>query len=133
MVENCFSILLFFFLRGLLGKYSLIEKITFNAMDRANFTYLLVKTLLVCRLQHVLCSYHISTSSMCYQSTYTLLNGIYVLISSKSFLCSIQYDSLKKIHKARVPTLFLSGLADQLIPPRMMTSLYKVCLFIRYR
>ena len=40
----------------------------------------------------------------------------------------MQFDSLKKIRKARVPTLFLSGLADQLIPPRMMTSLYKVCL-----
>lgn len=39
-----------------------------------------------------------------------------------------QFDSLKKIRKARVPTLFLSGLADQLIPPRMMTSLYKVYL-----
>lgn len=39
-----------------------------------------------------------------------------------------QFDSLKKIRKARVPTLFLSGLADQLIPPRMMTSLYKVHL-----
>lgn len=36
-----------------------------------------------------------------------------------------KYDSLKKIRKARIPTLFLSGLADQLIPPRMMTSLYK--------
>lgn len=36
-----------------------------------------------------------------------------------------KFDSLKKIRKARVPTLFLSGLADQLIPPRMMTSLYK--------
>lgn len=36
-----------------------------------------------------------------------------------------KFDSAKKIRKARVPTLFLSGLADQLIPPRMMTSLYK--------
>lgn len=36
-----------------------------------------------------------------------------------------KFDSLKKIRKSKVPTLFLSGLADQLIPPRMMTSLYK--------
>ena len=40
---------------------------------------------------------------------------------------ALQFDSLKKIRKSKVPTLFLSGLADQLIPPRMMTSLYKVC------
>lgn len=51
-----------------------------------------------------------------------IINGL----SKLPYFCfRNMYDSLKKIHKARVPTLFLSGLADQLIPPRMMTSLYK--------
>ncbi|XP_068707098.1 protein ABHD13-like [Montipora capricornis] len=51
-----------------------------------------------------------------------VMNGI----SKLPYFCfRNKYDSLRKIRKARVPTLFLSGLADQLIPPRMMTSLYK--------
>lgn len=51
-----------------------------------------------------------------------VMNGI----SKLPYFCfRNKFDSLKKIRKARVPTLFLSGLADQLIPPRMMTSLYK--------
>ncbi|XP_067046618.1 protein ABHD13-like [Acropora muricata] len=51
-----------------------------------------------------------------------VMNGI----SRLPYFCfRNKFDSLRKIHKARVPTLFLSGLADQLIPPRMMTSLYK--------
>ena len=34
--------------------------------------------------------------------------------------------SKRKIKLVCVPTLFLSGLADQLIPPRMMKDLYQV-------
>lgn len=37
-----------------------------------------------------------------------------------------QFLSNYEIRKVRAPTLFLSGLADQLIPPRMMMELYQV-------
>ncbi|RWS26529.1 alpha/beta hydrolase domain-containing protein 13-like protein [Leptotrombidium deliense] len=36
-----------------------------------------------------------------------------------------RFDSLSKISQVSVPTLFLSGLADELIPPSMMHSLYE--------
>lgn len=40
---------------------------------------------------------------------------------------SLQYMSLLKIRSITVPTLFVSGLADTLVPPRMMTVLYDRC------
>lgn len=39
----------------------------------------------------------------------------------------LQFDSIYKIPFLRVPTLFISGLADTLIPPRMMSELYNRC------
>jgi len=38
-----------------------------------------------------------------------------------------QFRSLRKACRITQPTLFLSGLSDQLIPPRMMTELYTAC------
>jgi len=38
-----------------------------------------------------------------------------------------QFKSGKKVCRITQPTLFLSGLADKLIPPRMMTTLYSSC------
>lgn len=45
------------------------------------------------------------------------------LISNSCF----QYLSLQKIRSLTVPTFFISGLADKLVPPEMMTELYKSC------
>lgn len=39
----------------------------------------------------------------------------------------LQYLSILKIRSVTVPTLFISGLADTLVPPRMMQDLYKNC------
>lgn len=36
-----------------------------------------------------------------------------------------KYNSLKRISKVRIPTLFISGLSDSLIPPRMMHILFE--------
>ncbi|XP_037710506.1 protein ABHD13 [Drosophila subpulchrella] len=38
-----------------------------------------------------------------------------------------KYHSLSKIGKCSVPFLFISGLADNLVPPRMMRALYTKC------
>lgn len=38
-----------------------------------------------------------------------------------------QFRSQRKACRITQPTLFLSGLSDQLIPPRMMTDLYTTC------
>lgn len=40
---------------------------------------------------------------------------------------SLQYLSILKVRSVAVPTLFISGLADTLVPPRMMQDLYKNC------
>ena len=44
----------------------------------------------------------------------------------------LQFVSSYEIRRVRVPALFLSGLADQLIPPRMMTELYQVSSVFPY-
>ncbi|XP_070533909.1 protein ABHD13-like [Ptychodera flava] len=36
-----------------------------------------------------------------------------------------KYLSIKKIHRVKAPTLFLSGMADELIPPKMMHILFQ--------
>ena len=38
----------------------------------------------------------------------------------------LQFPSKQRVTKLRVPMLFLSGMADTLIPPRMMLELYNV-------
>ena len=38
----------------------------------------------------------------------------------------LQFQSNYEIRKVKAPTLFLSGLQDQLIPPQMMMELYQV-------
>lgn len=42
-------------------------------------------------------------------------------------LLLLQYLSIFKIRSMIVPTLFISGLADTFVPPRMMQELYKNC------
>ena len=45
-----------------------------------------------------------------------------------TFICSYpQYLSIRKIGKSAVPFLFVSGLADTLVPPRMMRALFTKC------
>ena len=41
-------------------------------------------------------------------------------------VCMLQFQSNYEIRKVKAPTLFLSGLQDQLIPPQMMMELYQV-------
>lgn len=38
-----------------------------------------------------------------------------------------KYMSLQKMRTLTIPTLFISGLADKLVPPDMMMKLYKAC------
>lgn len=38
-----------------------------------------------------------------------------------------KFLSVHKVQHLRVPTLFVSGLADTLVPPRMMSELYSLC------
>lgn len=38
-----------------------------------------------------------------------------------------KFFSVCKVRSLRVPTLFISGLADTLVPPRMMSELYNAC------
>ncbi|XP_032679931.1 protein ABHD13 [Odontomachus brunneus] len=43
------------------------------------------------------------------------------------FIYKNKYLSILKVRSVIVPTLFISGLADTLVPPRMMQDLYKTC------
>ncbi|CAG0904052.1 unnamed protein product, partial [Cyprideis torosa] len=42
-------------------------------------------------------------------------------------MLAIVYNSLAKIPAVTLPTLFLSGLQDTLIPPKMVKELYNAC------
>jgi fermentation-respiration switch protein FrsA (DUF1100 family) len=42
-----------------------------------------------------------------------------------------KFVSYQKMKHLRVPTLFISGMADTLVPPRMMSELYNSCRSIR--
>ncbi len=55
-------------------------------------------------------------------SMYSITNGV-------DFVLSMQFLSIREIRKVKAPTLLLSGLADQLIPPAMMSDLYQVHTF----
>lgn len=39
----------------------------------------------------------------------------------------LQYMSKQKVPHIQVPTLFISGQADNLVPPTMMTELHTLC------
>ncbi|XP_015586343.1 protein ABHD13 isoform X2 [Cephus cinctus] len=56
-----------------------------------------------------------------------LLIGSKLLQYLPLFVYKNKYMSLLKIRSVSVPTLFISGLADTLVPPPMMTELYKRC------
>jgi fermentation-respiration switch protein FrsA (DUF1100 family) len=47
--------------------------------------------------------------------------------SLPGFCFKNKFLSYSEIRRVKAPTLFLSGLADQLIPPRMMMELYQAC------
>ena len=51
---------------------------------------------------------------------------MYLLITALVLYDIFQFRSSYEIKKVKVPTLFLSGLADQLIPSAMMMELYQV-------
>ncbi|XP_034942137.1 protein ABHD13 [Chelonus insularis] len=57
----------------------------------------------------------------------SLLIGIKFLERLPLLFYKNKFMSLKKIHSINVPTLFISGLADILVPPQMMTELYNTC------
>ncbi|XP_072037872.1 protein ABHD13-like [Amphiura filiformis] len=44
-------------------------------------------------------------------------------------LCLIKnkYFSIRKVSRIQVPTLFLSGSSDELVPPKMMQALFRIC------
>ncbi|XP_015436916.1 PREDICTED: alpha/beta hydrolase domain-containing protein 13 isoform X2 [Dufourea novaeangliae] len=56
-----------------------------------------------------------------------LLFGLKFLQYLPLFLYKNKYLSILKVRSVTVPTLFISGLADTLVPPRMMQDLYKNC------
>ena len=56
-----------------------------------------------------------------------MLNGGYtVMLNDCVYYWLFQFRSSFEMKKVKVPTLFLSGLADQLIPSSMMMELYQV-------
>ncbi|XP_054012700.1 protein ABHD13 isoform X1 [Hylaeus anthracinus] len=55
------------------------------------------------------------------------LFGVKFLQYLPLFLYKNKYLSILKVQSVTVPTLFISGLADTLVPPRMMQDLYKNC------
>ncbi|XP_015517703.1 protein ABHD13 [Neodiprion pinetum] len=57
----------------------------------------------------------------------SLLIGSKILQYLPLFIYKNKYMSLQKIGSVTVPTLFISGLADTLVPPKMMTELYERC------
>lgn len=42
-----------------------------------------------------------------------------------------QFCSVEKIGSVTIPILFISGLCDELVPPKMMTTLYQVTAFLK--
>lgn len=52
---------------------------------------------------------------------------LYNIFSYSLLYFLLQYLSILKVRAVTVPTLFISGLADTLVPPRMMQDLYKNC------
>ncbi|KAG1671945.1 Protein ABHD13 [Nymphon striatum] len=69
------------------------------------------------------------------ENTFTCIPDVAVSISGWKFLSKVpmwclknKFNSIAKIKKLSVPVLFLSGLADALIPPYMMLDLYNNCL-----
>ncbi|XP_012279470.1 protein ABHD13 [Orussus abietinus] len=68
------------------------------------------------------------------ENTFTSIPDMAALLTSSKLLQYVplllyknKYMSLLKISSVSVPTLFVSGLGDALVPPRMMTELYKRC------
>lgn len=68
------------------------------------------------------------------ENTFTSIPEVARLVFPFSFIKYIpvwfyknQFKSKRKICRLSQPTLFLSGLDDKLIPPRMMTDLYTTC------
>lgn len=47
------------------------------------------------------------------------------------FFYKNKYLSYQKVKQIRIPTLFISGLSDSLVPPKMMQELYERCNSIR--
>ncbi|CAL7935643.1 unnamed protein product [Xylocopa violacea] len=56
-----------------------------------------------------------------------LLFGLKCLQYLPLFLYKNKYLSILKVRSLTIPTLFISGLADTLVPPCMMQDLYKNC------
>nr|XP_006820729.1 PREDICTED: alpha/beta hydrolase domain-containing protein 13-like [Saccoglossus kowalevskii] len=44
-----------------------------------------------------------------------------------------KYTNIRKIHRVKAPTLFLSGMRDELIPPRMMQLLFQTSISVMKR
>ncbi|KAG5330796.1 ABHDD protein, partial [Acromyrmex heyeri] len=68
------------------------------------------------------------------ENTFTSIPDMAALFVGSKFLQYLplfvyknKYLSILKVRSVTVPTLFISGLADTLVPPRMMQDLYKNC------
>ena len=73
------------------------------------------------------CMYTADVHPIHLQSIFAPIHVLYILyIITRTSSLPLQYLTFQEIRKVRAPTLFLSGLADQLIPPRMMMELYQV-------
>jgi len=55
-----------------------------------------------------------------------MIDEIFPLLSVAKFLSVNIYDNRTKIQKIGCPTLFLSGMCDELVPPRMMQELFNL-------
>lgn len=68
------------------------------------------------------------------ENTFTSIPDMAALFVGSKFLQYLplfvyknKYLSILKMRSITVPTIFISGLADTLVPPRMMQDLYKAC------
>jgi len=73
-------------------------------------------------------------SALLLENTFTSIPAIAVVLFPLRLVRALptafyknKFSSLKKACRLTQPTLFLSGLSDQLIPPKMMNDLYTAC------
>ena len=81
----------------------------------------------ICTYMYIIRSTHLTTHEYnihVYTCTCALMT--YEKLYFKPTSCILQFQSNYEIRKVKAPTLFLSGLQDQLIPPQMMMELYQV-------
>lgn len=79
----------------------------------------MAKVLLGWRLLHYL-------PLVCYKNQVCISSKVHWFFIFIAQFC-LQFLSLYKVTQLRIPTLFISGMADTLVPPRMMSELHNRC------